>query len=162
MNITNPFLNTYDPKETVISLGVGDARVELVGWADGTYLTFERNSEFFNNKVGTMGETSRAYINDATCTFTIRLQATSPSIKALEDLKVVTSVLKAPPVMGLYVTNPAQFETILVAQCWIQKDPTREYSDEVGIREYTFFGVMAVTGSNDKINLSAQVASQLF
>lgn len=154
-----PFLGTYDPNAVIISLVAPTGKIELSGWADGEMLMLERNAEFFENKVGTRGEVSRAYNRDATCNFTIRLQATSPSIKALEDIKVATSLLKVPPVMALTVTDPSSYETIVVAQCWIQKDPSRSYSNEVGIREYSFYGVTTITASNNAINQAANVAS---
>lgn len=154
-----PFLGTYDPNAVIISLVAPIGKIELSGWADGEMLNLERLEEFFTNKVGTQGEVSRAYNRNATCHFTIRLQALSPSIKALEDIKVATSLLKVPPVMALTVTDPSSYETIVVAQCWIQKDPVRAYSNEVGIREYMFFGVTTVTASNNAINQAANVAS---
>jgi|GEM_PF-4484752 len=157
--MTIPFLGTYDPNAVIISLIAPTGKIELSGWADGAMLSLERTAEFFTNKVGTRGEVSRAYNRDATCSFTIRLQSTSPSIKALEDIKVSTSLLKVPPVMALTVTDPSSYETIVVAQCWIQKDPTREYSNEVGIREYHFYGVTTITASNNNINLAANVAA---
>lgn len=152
-------LGTYDPNAVEITLAGPTGKIDLVGWADGEILSVERNEEYFNNKVGTMGEVSRAMNRNNTCQFTLRLQATSPSIKALEDLKIATSLLKVPPIMALNVYDPSSYETVAVAQCWIQKDPARGYSNEVGIREYMFFGVYLLTASNNAISAAANLAS---
>lgn len=154
-------LGTYDPGAVVITLSGPTGKIEFVGWDEGEFFSLERTSEFFNNKVGVMGEVSRAYIRDASCRFTVRLQSTSPTIKAMEDLKVATSALKVPPVMVLTVTDPSSYETLAVAQCWIQKDPVRAYGAEVGVREYEFYGVATVTASNNNINIAANTASIL-
>lgn len=154
-------LGTYDPGEVIITLSGPTGKIEFMGWDEGEFFTLERNSEFFTNKVGVMGEVSRAYNRDASCTFTVRLQTTSPTIKALEDLKVATSALKVPPIMVLTVVDPSSYETLAVAQCWIQKDPVRNYGAEVGVREYQFFGVATVTASNNNINVAANTAALL-
>lgn len=154
-------LGTYDPNEVVISLRAAGVKIELVGFPEGEMISFERNQELFNNHVGTRGEVSRAYNRDATCTFTIRLQQTSPSIKALENLKVAGNLLSVPPLMTLEIYDPAAFETVFVANCWIQKDPVRTWSNNVEVREYSFFGVAGITASNNALNIAAQAADLL-
>lgn len=154
-------LGTYDPNEVVITLRAAGVKVELMGFPEGEMISVERNQEFFNNHVGTRGEVSRAYNRDASCTFTLRLQQTSPSVKALENLKVAGNIISVPPLMTLEIYDPAAFETVFVANCWIQKDPQRVWSNNVEVREYSFFGVSLVTASNNALNIAAQAADIL-
>lgn len=154
-------LGTYDPNEVVITLRAAGVKVKLMGFPEGEMISVERNQEFFNNHVGTRGEVSRAYNRDASCTFTLRLQQTSPSVKALENLKVAGNIISVPPLMTLEIYDPAAFETVFVANCWIQKDPQRVWSNNVEVREYSFFGVSLVTASNNALNIAAQAADIL-
>jgi hypothetical protein len=154
-------LGTYDPNDVVITLRAAGVKIELVGFPEGEMITVERNQEFFNNHVGTRGEVSRAANRDATCTITLRLQQTSPSIKSLEDLKVVGNILSVPPLMTLEIYDPAAFETVFVANCWIQKDPQRVWSNNVEAREYSLFGVALITASNNALSVAAQAADLL-
>lgn len=159
--MTVPILiGDYDPNEVVITLrpAAGGPKIELVGFPEGEMITVERNEEFFNNHVGTRGEVSRAYNRNATCSFTLRFQQTSPTIKALENLKVVGNSLSVPPLLTMRIYDPASFETVFAATCWIQKDPVRTWSNNIEVREYSFFGVSLVTASNNALGVAATIA----
>lgn len=154
-------IGDYDPNEVVITLRAAGKKIELVGFPEGEMITVERNEEFFNNHVGTLGEVSRAFNRNATCSFTLRFQQTSPTIKALEDLKVIGNSLSVPPIMTLEIYDPASFETVFAASCWIQKDPVRTWSNNIEVREYSFFGVALVTASNNALGAAAAIADIL-
>lgn len=135
---------SYDPKAMIIKLNGED----VYGFAEGDMVTVERNEEFFNIHQGTQGEISRAFIRNNSYRITIRLQHTSPFIQRLENYKTADSLLKVPPVMVFQVIDPSSYEQLFAAQCWIQADPSRNWGNEIGVREYQLFAAFGVTAPN--------------
>jgi hypothetical protein len=82
---------TYDPKKVIITLG----GVPINGYADGSFVQVDPNSETWTKKVGADGEVSRSLSNDNTHTVQITLKQTSLSNAYLR------TVYKADKLTGL-------------------------------------------------------------
>lgn len=149
------FLATYDPKKVIIQINGED----VYGFADGDMVTVEKNEEYFNNFVGTKGEVTRAKNANETGSVTFRLQHTSPFIEVLNNYAKAELAGNIPPVLGISVVDPASYDNIVATQCWLQSDGTKSWSNETGVREYTFFAVNIVTGPNQAINTGLAVAA---
>lgn len=76
---------TFDPKKVIVTFG----GAQISGYADGTFISIERNSDTFETVSGADGAVSRAKINDKTGTLTLTLKQTSPSNAILSALHKV-------------------------------------------------------------------------
>ncbi len=65
-------LATYVPRKIVITLG----GTVVTGYADGTFVSFERTSDAFNVITGADNLTTRTKTNDKSGTLTLTLQQT--------------------------------------------------------------------------------------
>lgn len=137
------FLKTYDPDEVTVWVSTH----EVSGFAEGDMVTVERNEDIFNPVVGSKGEVSRAFNRNMTGTATIRLQHTSPSIRFLDALIAAEEQNGVPPVISVAIKDPASGEDYLGTQGWIITQPTRTWSNEVGVREYQFFLVNVISAT---------------
>jgi len=114
----NPLVMTYDPKRVIITLG----GVPIGGYADGTFVNVEGNSETWTKKVGADGEVVRALSNDNTHTVQITLMQTSLSNAYLK------TVYKADKLTGLGMlplsfTDLNTMETKFWPQSWVSTEP---------------------------------------
>lgn len=143
------FIATYDPKRVIIQFDGED----VYGFADGTMVTVERNEELFNNMVGSTGEVARAVNRNDTATITIRMQHVSPFIAKIKEWAAADIA----PIVNFSVIDPASYDDLLVAQCWLQTDASHEWGNEVGDREYQFFAVNLVDDLGSGIDPSLNV-----
>lgn len=143
------FIATYDPKKVIIQVD-GE---EVYGFAEGTMVSVERNEELFNNQIGTKGEVARAVNRNKTALITVTLQHVSPFVAKIKEW----AAQDIAPVITFGVIDPASYDDLLVAQCWLQKDSTHEWGNEVGNREYQFFAVNLQddlgTGADPSLNV---------
>lgn len=122
---------TYDPAYVVASfLGI-----PLSGYADGTFIAVERNTESFTLMVGAGGEAARARSRNSSGKITFTLLATSP----VNDL--LSAVWQADELSGAgvgpcFVKDVGGTTLCLANNAWIQKVPKIEYGKEVGTREW--------------------------
>jgi hypothetical protein len=110
---------TYDPKKVIITLG----GVPIGGYADGTFVQVDPNSETWTKKVGADGEVARSLTNDNTHTIQITLMQTSLSNAYL---RMVMSVDKFTGLgmLPLTFTDLNTMEIHSWLQAWVTTDPS--------------------------------------
>lgn len=151
------FLATYDPKSVIIQIN-GE---EVYGFADGDMVTVDKNEEYFANMVGSKGEVTRAKNANDTGLITFRLQHTSPFIQTLMNYAIADEFLSIPPIINITIKDPSSYDNVVAAQCWLQDDGTKSWSNETGVREFTFFAVNVVSGPNQNINAGLAIAATI-
>lgn len=139
------FLGTYDPEKVQIQMNFTD----ITGFASGSMVTVTRNEDRFNNAVGTKGDVSRAYNRNNTYTIKISLQQTSPSNQLFNRWMNAEEYGGIPPVLSFRILDPASYEQVFSAACWLQTEPERSFSNEVETREWTFFATAVGVTENE-------------
>lgn len=124
-------LRQYDPKQ--ISLIVGGKII--TGYADGTFVTPERNEDAFMLKVGVDGEGSRSKNANKSGKITIVLMQTSPSNDYLSALALADELSGNGVVPALMKDNLGT--TLVTAlSAWVKKIANPEMAKEVGTRTW--------------------------
>ncbi len=124
---------TYDPDKVVVSF-MGNI---LTHFADGTFVTLERNEDAFTLMVGADGETARARNQNRSGTLTLTLMQTSPSNDILAALAAADELDGLG--VGPLLVKDLQGSTLALAQnAWIKKIATAEFGKELGSREWVF------------------------
>lgn len=125
-------VETYIPGDTQVSF----AGYELTGYADGTFITVEREEDSFTKHVGSDGEVSRTLNPNQSGTVTLTLKQTSDSNRVLHGL-LATDEGDGSGVDVLMVkdnlTNRA-----MATEAWISKPPNMELGKEASNREWVF------------------------
>jgi hypothetical protein len=124
-------VRTFDPKKLIITYG----GVPLSGFADGTFVTVERENDLFSKVSGTDGVVSRAKSNDRSGSCTVSLAQTSPSNDVLSgfyqlDEKANTGVL---PLIGKDLSGRTVFAS---GNAWIRKPPPITAGKEIENRDW--------------------------
>jgi len=121
---------TYIPAEVAVSIG-GNV---IGGYADGTFISVERETDAYTKHVGADGEVSRTANANRSGTLTLTLKQTASS-----NL-----------VLGAYAnqdeaSHDAVFDVLIsdnlgnklfASEGWIKKVPNQEYGDEQANREW--------------------------
>jgi hypothetical protein len=163
--MSNYLLGSYDPAHVQIVFIYPDGKsVKPTGWADGEMVTVESNEEYFNNYEGTLGEVSRAVNRKRSGKITIRLQSTSKFIKEIMNMRYADGILAAngigvPPVLAFQIVDPSSNDTIFATQCWLQKDTSHAWGNEVGVREYEFYSPNISTAPNEALSVLQSAAN---
>jgi arabinogalactan endo-1,4-beta-galactosidase len=129
----NPLVTTYDPKRVIITFG----GVPIGGFADGTFIQVDPNSESFTKKVGADGEVTRSMSNDNTHTVVITLQQSSLSNQYLSTCKNADR-LTGLGMLPLNITDLNGASLFFWPQAWISTDPGWGYAKENTDRAWTF------------------------
>lgn len=124
-------LRTYDPKE--ISMIVGGKIIS--GYADGSFLTVERNNPSWNLQIGSDGEAVRAKSNDKSGKFTITLQQGSPLNADLAAFAKSDEV-NGGGVFSVLIKDNNGTSLHSAETAWIVQPSTSEYARENGSREW--------------------------
>lgn len=124
---------TYNPKRVAVSFA---GRV-LTGFADGTFISVERNEDTFTLAVGSDGEAARAASNNRSGRVTLTLMQTSASNDILSALAEADerSQLSTGPMM---IKDASGRTVVLAAEAWIVKPAGAEFGREIGNREWIF------------------------
>jgi hypothetical protein len=128
----NPLVGTYDPKKVIITLG----GVPIGGYADGTFVQIDPNSETWQKKVGADGEVARSLSNDNTHTMQITLMQTSLSNAYLR------TVMNADKLTGLGML-PLSFTDLNTGdihfwpQAWVSTTPPLGRAKETTDTQWT-------------------------
>lgn len=125
--------NDYDPKQVVISWN----GIVIDGFADGTYISVERNEDMFALTVGADGETTRTKTNNRSGRITVTLMQTSSAnalLAAAHNLDDQTGVNNGPFLMEDLLSGTIIFG----ANTWITKMPVVEKGKEASNREWVF------------------------
>lgn len=129
----------YDPNNVVISLGPplgeGDTTT-MEGFADGTFVTVNRNNPTWSVASGASGETARARSNDQTGTVELTLMQSSASNNILSGFLAADEATNSGK-FSFRLEDAASGTTISAGEMWVQQAPTVEFGKELGDRVWT-------------------------
>ena len=124
-------VKTYDPKNVSISLN----GIPLNGFADGTFLTVEREEDAFNKTVGSDGIVSRAKSNNRSGMATLTLSQTSPSNDVLSSIALADELDNAG--VGSFVVKDQLGTTkVFAGTAWVRKIASPSFGKEIENREW--------------------------
>lgn len=119
-------VNTYDPLDVNV---VVNGSI-LTGFADGTYVTVERDEEGYTPHVGAKGEVSRARNANKMGKITVNLSQDSPSNSLLSKLANGKDMFSASVVDQNFGSTSGGND------CWIEKPTNLEFGKEISEREW--------------------------
>ena len=145
-------VKTYDPAEVQLIVG----GVPISGYADGTFISIERDEQAFNKVTGADGRTSRAKTNNRAGNITITLQQTSDSNDVLSGFMIADEAT-GDGVVPVLVKDNSGRTLAATSAAWVQQSPGQEYSKDVENREWVmdcsgidmFIGGNASQGGTD-------------
>lgn len=121
-------ITTYDAKD--VNLIVNG--VYGTGFAEGTFITYEKTEDNYALSVGAQGDVARAKVNNPLGTITVTFQQTSPQVKQYNDLAKSGKVVEA-----RVIEKGSQTVKVGGTQCFIMKPANGEYGSEISNREFT-------------------------
>lgn len=122
---------TYDPSQVAIIVG----GFQVTGFADGTFLTVERNADNFALYIGTDGEGTRAKSNNKSGRMTFTLAQSSDANAFLSAL-VTADELSNSGIVPVLVKDNSGSSLYSAETAWIVKHPAAEFGREIGTREW--------------------------
>lgn len=117
-------VRTVDARETSVNIN----NRFITGFAEGSYIEWEKDEDNFNAKVDAFGDVAVAITNNQLGTITLTVSQTSPSLASLKQLA------NARTVFPIWVTTPD--EKVGGTQAMFVKSPSGTLSDEVEDREF--------------------------
>lgn len=124
-------VKTYDPAQVILNIG----GVQMSGFADGTFITFERDEDAFTKHTGADGEVARAKSNNKSGSLTLTLAQTSSSNDVLSAFAIADELNNSGVVPALM--KDLNGNTIAAAaSAWIRKQPNSEFAKEISNREW--------------------------
>lgn len=133
-------LQTYDPKKVIATFGGS----EIIGFAEGTFITVERAEDSFSVQTGSDGETLRVRNRNRAGTITLTLMQSSPSNDILSAAWILDeNAGKGVAPFGL--AEKGGTTSVVAPNTWVQKPATVEYGKEASSREWVL--------SSDKIDM---------
>jgi len=133
---------TFDPD--LVSITVGGHIVS--GYADGEFVTAERNSEAFTQQGGADGEQARFKSNDKSGKITITLLQTSLSNGIFQGFATADETSNAGKV-PILIKDGNGTEQAAAPQAWVEKVPAKGFSKENTDRQWVFAtGALLFTG----------------
>lgn len=124
-------LKTYDPKQ--ISVIVGGAIMS--GYADGEFVTSERNEDAYTMAAGADGEVSRVKSNNKSGRITITLQQTSDSNTILTAFAAADELSNS-GVVPVFIKDLKGVTLVSAARAWIVKYPATPFGKDVQNRAW--------------------------
>ena len=124
-------VRTYDPKLVIVTIG----GVPMSGFADGTFVTVERDNDNFSKVSGADGITSRARSNDRGGALTLTLAQTSPMNDVLSGFAKADELSNA-GIVPVRIADLSGSTVLFAAFGWVKKPPAVEFSKEVSNREW--------------------------
>lgn len=121
-------ITTYDAKD--VNLIVNG--VYGTGFAEGTFITYEKTEDNYALSVGAQGDVARAKVNNPLGTITVTFQQTSPQVKQYNDLAKSGKIVEA-----RVIEKGSQTVKVGGTQCFIMKPASGEYGSEISNREFT-------------------------
>jgi LysM repeat protein len=121
-------ITTYDAKD--VNLIVNG--VYGTGFAEGTFITYEKTEDNYALSVGAQGDVARAKVNNPLGTITVTFQQTSPQVKQYNDLAKSGKIVEA-----RVIEKGSQTVKVGGTQCFIMKPANGEYGSEISNREFT-------------------------
>lgn len=127
-------MRVYNAKHVKVIFG----GIIMSEFAEGSFLTVEKNESAFTNYVGIYGEVARAPNNDQTGKITVRLMQSSVINAALSAIHLV-DLSKGIGVLPLLITETIHGTHLYEAtNAWIKKFPDAEFDRQVVSRDWVF------------------------
>ena len=124
-------MKTFDPKKFLIVVGAAT----MGGFADGTFITAERDEATWSKKTGADGETARNKTNNRAGKFTLTLMASSDSNDVLSALAILDE-LNNDGVFPIVIKDLLGRTVCAAGQAWITMPAKIEAGKELGDREW--------------------------
>lgn len=124
-------VRNYDPK-SVTKIIAGQI---IAGYAEGTFITVERNEDSANLSIGSQGEGTRTVTRNRSGRVTLTLQQTSPSNGVL-DAQRIAMELSGGGIFSMLGKDSDSGDTWAGATSWVVKPATMEFSNETSNREW--------------------------
>lgn len=124
-------LKTYDPASVVVSVG----GVPMSGYADGTFVSVDRDEDAFTKVTGADGNTTRVKTNNRSGSLTLTLMQSSPSNDVLSGFAQLDEALNA-GVVPVLIKDLSGTSTYFSATGWIRKYATSDFGKEINNREW--------------------------
>lgn len=121
-------VTSYDAKDVSVIVN----GIYLTGFADGTFVSYEKTEDGYAISVGAQGDTARAKVNNPLGTITVTLQQTSPQVAMLNNLAKSGKLVEA-----RVIHKGTNTEKVGGTQCFILKEASGEYGSEISNREFT-------------------------
>jgi hypothetical protein len=124
-------VKTYDPQQVSLSMGGQIAS----GFADGTFISVERDEDTFNKVTGADGQVSRSKTANKSATLTLTLAQTSPFNDILSALAAADEV-SSTGVFPVILKDNSGTTIVSSGAGWIRKPPTSGFGKEIENREW--------------------------
>jgi hypothetical protein len=124
-------VKTYDPKQVSVIIGTRAAQ----GFADGSFVSVDRNEDAFTLLVGADGEGCRAKSNNKSGRVTLTLMSSSEFNDYLSELALADE-LTGGGVVPLMIKDNSGSSLYSSATAWVVKHPTADFAKEAGTREW--------------------------
>lgn len=124
-------VRTYDPTQLVVTFG----GIPISGFADGTYISVERDEETFTKVTGADGTTARSKTANRSGAVTLTLLQTSLSNDYLSGVALLDELSNS-GVLPLIVKDLSGTTIIFAKEAWVQKPAAFEGAKEVTEREW--------------------------
>lgn len=121
--------HSFDPKDVIVTVG----GFPIGGWADGEFMSFERNSDAFTQTVGADGDTTRVKSNDKSGNLTLTLDQTSLSNDVLSAIATADELSNS-GIVPVLIKELNGTSTLFAGNGWVQKLPVMAYGKETTTR----------------------------
>lgn len=127
------FSKDYDPLKVAIHI----AGVAVEGFADGTFVTVNRNSQSWTGSSGAGGEHARAKSNDKSGTVELTLMQTSATNDRLSAFLLADENANGAGKFGFTLTDANGQTSVAALDMWVQQPPALEFGKELSDRVWT-------------------------
>jgi hypothetical protein len=141
-------VSTYDPQKVVLTIG----GAIMGGFADGTFITAQREGDSFTKVTGADGRTSRAKSSDKSGNVVLTLLQTSPSNDVLSAI-IAADEISGAGVVPLICKDAGGTTILFSGTAWIRKPANVEFGKEITNREWTIdvADFSMIVGSNSAV-----------
>lgn len=122
----------YNPGKVILSFN----KVQIVGYADGTFVKATRDTPSFSDKAGAGGDVVRTRSLDKRGSIVITIQTASPSNDILSGF-ILSDELKGNAVGMVQLVDGNGTSLFEGANAWVQQPADGEFAAESGNREWT-------------------------
>lgn len=123
-------MQTYSPEDVILSIG----GYLMSGYADGSFITVERETDAYTKLVGADGEVSRTRSANRSGALTLTLKQTSDGNRILGTF-LASDETDDSGVFDCFLKDNLG-NTLFTGEGWIRKPPAMEYGSEESNREW--------------------------
>jgi hypothetical protein len=118
----------FDPQNVVLSIG----GTPIQGFASGTFIEVDQDSDAFSDVAGAHGDVSRARIHDERGTITVTLVQGSSSNLLLSGLiNADRAARNGAGVFPIFLRDRGGSSIYEGARCWVRKAPAAPFGTEI-------------------------------